>query len=144
MDRLAGEPRRNPGGLLQRIRWANVARLMFAVVVAVLLADGLPAVGGGTRAAPDLGLPELVLRPAVPAAAPGVGALLPRPLPLQRTAAPKARVKRGSGAQSVRGRSKRPGPAPRAANSPTGSVPAAAAYVTPPATGASAVGEFGP
>ena len=143
MDRLAGEPRKIPDRLLQRIRWANVARLAFVVVIAAVLAKGLPSFGGEARPTPDLGLPESVLRPYVPAPAPTSGAS--RPLPLERTAVPKTRVKRGSRGDSRRRRSKRPRPAPRVADAPTtGYIPAAPAYVTPPPVGPSAAGEFGP
>ena len=126
--------------MLRRIRWANVARLVFVAVAAAVLAKGLPAFGGGTRNAPDLGLPESVLRPPVPAVAPRAS----RPLSLERTAEPKGRLKRGSERRSVRPRTKRPRHSPREADPSAGSVPAAAAYVTPPAAGVPAVGEFGP
>jgi hypothetical protein len=139
MDRLAGEPRRIPNGLLQRIRWVNVARLMFVAALAVVLVGGdLPAVGGGSRSAPDLGLPESVLSPPVPTA----GAS--RPLPLKRISAPKARVKRALGRRSVRRRNRRPRRAPRVAGSPTAPASPGAAYVAPSAPGTPAVGEFGP
>jgi hypothetical protein len=141
MDQLAGEPRKIPDGLLQRIRWANVARLAFVVVIAAVLAEGLPSVGGEARPAPDLGLPESVLRPPAPVAAPTSD--ITRPPPLKRTS-PETPLKRASARRSVRRPSKRPRPAPRAADATTGYIPAAPAYVTPPPVGPSAVGEFGP
>jgi hypothetical protein len=142
MDRPAEELSRNADGLLPRIRWVNVARLLFLVVVAAMLAGRLPDAGGGTEGAPDLGLPESVLRPPVPAPAPPAGTS--RPLPRKRAEAPAARPARVPEGRSVRRRSKRPRPAPRVADSPTAPASPSAAYVAPPAPGTPTVGEFGP
>ena len=130
-----------PGGLLQRIRWANVARLLFVVAIAAVLVDGLPTLGGGARPAPELGLPDSVLRPPATAATPTAGASARRPATHGGTGDSSEAGSRGG---SRRRRSERPRPAPRAAGPPTASVAPGAAYVAPPAASAPAVGEFGP
>jgi hypothetical protein len=49
---------------MERIRWGNVARLVFVLAVGGLVVHGLPRFGGEEPSRPALGIPHKVLSPA--------------------------------------------------------------------------------
>ena len=126
------------GGLLGRVRWVNLARLLFALATLALLAGGVPRLGGSAGGTPDLGLPDAVLRPSPAAPAPQ-RVSPPAPLRRLRPDRPAARghqVRR----RAIPPRRRAPRPAPNV-------VPVSPAPASPPAAPPAAappVGEFGP
>jgi hypothetical protein len=119
--------------VLERIRWSNVARLVFVLAGLALVVGGLPHLGGGAKRVPELGLPDEVLRPR-PAGESQTVAQHPPPI------------------RRIVQRSRREGPRPRAkprrrSARPARRVPPVTAVPAPPAPtpgSPPAVGEFGP